>query len=416
MTRVLRHAAVASPVRRAPDLRVHAAARATIPGSPRRDQGVHPGAAEVRPGESGMRLRSPRRVAGSAWRDRVGWAGRLAGVAVTLLFLGALFLSGCAANRPAPVETAVPDTNWTAMADSAYEAGRVARAAVFYREAARRGEQTAVSWFNFGNCMARLDRSAEAATGYRRATEIAPAFLRAHQNLAALLQRDGDMVGAARHYEAAARLDPRDANSRYRLGELAQKAGDLPEASWWFEQARLADPLSEAATSGAVQVQLLAGDTSQAAWELERFLSEGGPERVWTRLLEGDLASRRGLRDQAAFAWEDAAASDSGETRAWARVARLLASRRREAEAATMLDLGDAESGAPAAARAALRVLAGRLRMEDGDLIGAVSEFRSALELGDPGGAEGLSDLVDGCRRQGDRGCVERAEQALRLR
>ena len=332
-----------------------------------------------------------------------------------------LFLSGCAvlaagcalfrdynAVEEAP---AAPVENLMAKGDSAYERGAYARAALHYRESARRGEQTAVAWFNFANAMVRLDRLPDAMEAYRRAVAAAPGFLKAHQNLAALCQIRGDLAGAARHYQAAARLDSADANSRYRLGEMAQKAGDLAEAAAWYEKALRADSLDEASHSGLAQVLLLQGDTTRALAFLERYNARTRAPKAWALLLAGDLRVRKGLVDQGLQTYQEAAAADTADVRPYLRMAKALRGAGRSLEAAVTVEQALRERPA----RGELWAAAGNLRFEAGDPVGARQAFARAYALGSADGLEGLEMLAAWHEKRGERAAALAARDAQKL-
>lgn len=323
--------------------------------------------------------------------------------------------SGCALFRDysaleAPV-AAAPAENFMAKGDSAYERGAYAEAALHYRESARRGEQTAVAWFNFANAMVRLDRTPDAMEAYRRAVAAAPAFLKAHQNLAALYQIQEDLPGAARHYMAAARIDSADANSRFRLGELCQKAGDFAEAVSWYEKAIAADSMDEAAHSGMTQVFLITGDTTRALAVLERYNAKAKSPKSWALILQGDLRVRRGLVDQGLQSYQDAAAADTADLRPYLRMAKALRGANRSLEAAVVVE--QALRNRPA--RGELWAAAGNLRFESGDPMGARQAFARAYKLGSSDGLEGLEMLAEWHEKRGEREAAVATRDALKL-
>ena len=305
-----------------------------------------------------------------------------------------MMLSGCALfrdySRIESVAVAQPE-NFIAKGDSAYERGAYAEAALSYRESARRGEQTAVAWFNFANAMVRLDRVPDAMEAYRRAVAAAPGFLKAHQNLAALYQIQGDISGAARHYQAAARIDSADANSRFRLGELAQKAGDLAEAVSWYERAIAADGQDEAAHSGMTQVYLLTGDTAKALALLERYNANAKSPRSWALILQGDLRVRKGLVDPALQSYQEAAAADTADIRPFLRMAKALRGSESIPGGRGRHRTGVANTARPRRTLGRRRKPALRIRRPDGRPAGLraglqAGQFRWPGRLGDAGG------------------------------
>jgi tetratricopeptide (TPR) repeat protein len=299
-----------------------------------------------------------------------------------------------------------------ARGDSAYEREEYARAVVLYRESAREGNQPAIAWFNAANALVRLDRPAEAREAYRRSVAASPDFIKARQNLAALYQLEGNVVEAARHYEAAARLDEKDANSRYRLGELAQQAGDAAEALRWYERALRADSLHEGAASGTAQVLLAGRDTAAALAWLERFNARAPKPAVWALILQGDLARRAGLRDQAVELYRDAAAASPADPRPWLRLARLLREEGRPLEAGILL--GQAVRAAPQ--RGELWAAQGGLRLEGGDPVGAREAYLQAFRLGSPEGFQGLQALASWYERRQDSASARAVRDSMDAR
>jgi len=311
-----------------------------------------------------------------------------------LLVPAMLFLAGCALLRDysklEEVDDSVPEVNWIARGDSAYEREEYLQAAVLYREAARAGQQEAIAWFNAANALVRLERNEDAVEAYRRSVRAAPGFLKAHQNLAALHQLAGNVIEAARHYEAAVRLDSADANSRYRLGELAQTAGDGAEALRWFEQALGADPQHEGAASGVAQVHLAARDTTAALAWMERYTSSTARPPQWALILHADLAVASGRREEGLRLYREAASAVPTDTRPWLRMARALRTAGRPLEAALALRQG--LEAAPT--RGELWAALGSIRFEGGDPLGAREAYTRAYRLGSPEGLQGLEMLA----------------------
>lgn len=313
-------------------------------------------------------------------------------VAVMLATTGCALLRDYSRVEDEPVAV-TPSVNLMARGDSAYEREEFAQAAVWYREAARAGQQEAVAWYNAANAMVRLDLDDEAAEAYRRSLRVAPGFVKAHQNLAALHHLAGETVEAARHYEAAARLDGTDANSRYRLGEQAQEAGDRGEALYWYEQALDVDSLHEAAASASAQVHLDAGDTAAALVGLDRYnarAARAGAARAWALMLQGDLSVALGQREEGLRLYQDAALVVPGDARPWLRMARALREGGRLLEAGVALTQGlAADSG-----RGELWAALGAMRFEAGDPAGARTAFARAFHLGSVEGVQGLEMLA----------------------
>jgi tetratricopeptide (TPR) repeat protein len=307
-------------------------------------------------------------------------------------------LAGCAGFFKAPEPRLVTsEADWIAQGDQAYEGGRFAAAVVHYREAARRGQQTAVAYFNMAHCLVRLERHPEAMAAYRLSLREAPVFVRAHQNLAALYHLEGQPALAAQHYRRVVELNTQDVNALYRLGELARAGGDCIEAQSWFTRAIQIEPKEEAAWSGAIQCELEMGDTSAAIARLEA-LQEKTRAGIWSPLLLGDLRRSQGLTQEAFTAWESAIALDQTDRRSWMRIASLRRELGQGALAAASIQ--SALEREPKAGD--LWVTLAGLRLEIDDPVGALYAYGQALSLGEAEGWQGLERVARWHEKRGD--------------
>lgn len=333
---------------------------------------------------------------------------------ITLLTSGCALLRDYSRLEEEPVAPA-PSADWIARGDSAYEREEFAQAVVWYREAARHGQQEAVAWFNAANAMVRLDRNGEAAEAYRRSVRAAPGFLKAHQNLAALYHLDGKPADAARHYEIAARLDGTDANARYRLGELADQLGDGAEALRWYDQALAVDASHEAAASGKARIHLAAGDTAAALAWMERYNADAlraSRPAGWALMLQADLAIASGQREEGLRLYREAATLTADDARPWLRMARVLRDAGAPLEAGIALRQGLAADSSRGELWAAL----GALRLEGGDPLGAREALVRAFRLGSIEGLQGLEMLADWHERRHEGAAARAIRDILGLR
>lgn len=225
-----------------------------------------------------------------------------------------------------------------AKAGIAYDSGRYEEAAVLYRDAGRRGNQSAIAWFNYGNCEAKLNHRGEAAAAWRKALEWAPRFKRARMNLAILSEEDGEIGEAIAEYGRLWDLDPKDPIPPVRLGEIHLSQDDPVGGIHWFQRALEADPASVAAHDGLVRADLAAGDTLTARLVLSRWAdlgSDSSASLVFSRAL---LWEKTGDWEEARRTCESALALDSAKIDGWLLMARLLQRAGSDATAVSVLE------------------------------------------------------------------------------
>lgn len=76
------------------------------------------------------------------------------------------------------------------------------------RHAVKLSPDYALAWFNLGNALTELFRTAEAIAAYERALKLSPQYADAHFNLALLLDLQRQPRKAVGHWRAYVRLDP----------------------------------------------------------------------------------------------------------------------------------------------------------------------------------------------------------------
>lgn len=285
------------------------------------------------------------------------------------------------------------------QAGDLYEKGDWAAAAEQYRQAARKGIDPAISWFNCGNALAQQKKTGEAAAAWYRALEWAPRFKRARQNLAILAEENQDWGEAVKQWRILWDIDSSDVSAANRLGEIALQGASMGEAAEWFARARNADSTSAAAHLGLARTLLAAGDTVRALEALDRFaplaqsdttgrlvLSLGG-------LYENALAFRRAER-----AYLDALSVAPKSVQTWLRLARLSQLRKRDGEAVVVLRQAlEAVPTSPILWKAL-----GQAGARAGNAQDAVEGYRKALELGDRSATAGLRTLAGWLKARGD--------------
>jgi tetratricopeptide (TPR) repeat protein len=225
-----------------------------------------------------------------------------------------------------------------AKAGAAYDSGQYEEAATLYRDAARRGNQSAIAWFNYGNCLVRLKRRGEAAAAWRKALEWAPRFKRAHMNLAILSEEDGEIGTAIAEYGRLWELDPKDPLPAVRLGEIHLSQNDPMGGVQWFQNALDADPSSNAAHEGLVRAELSARDTATARLALSRWEDAGADTSSSLLFSRALLWERTGDWEAARRSCEMALALDSARVDGWLLLARLLQRGGSDATAVSVLE------------------------------------------------------------------------------
>lgn len=89
-------------------------------------------------------------------------------------------------------------------------------AADAFRHAVKLAPDYALAWFNLGNALDELMRSAESRQAYETAIKLSPRYADAHFNLAVLLETCGNPRRAVKHWRAYVKLDP--------IGQWADRA------------------------------------------------------------------------------------------------------------------------------------------------------------------------------------------------
>jgi len=291
-----------------------------------------------------------------------------------------------------------------ARAGALYDSGKYEAAGVLYRDAGRRGEQPAISWFNYGNCQARLSHRGEAAAAWRKALEWAPRFKRARTNLAILSEEDGQVGPAISEYGRLWDQDPKDPFPAVRLGEIHLGQSDPTGAVEWFQRALGAEPANSQATEGLVRSHLAAGDTMEARMVLSRW-SEGAPDTLFSTLFARALLwERTGDWESARRNCENALALDSGKVDGWLLLARLLQKEGSDATASAVL--GVACSRLPEASR--LWKGWGQAAMRAGQAEVAEDAFVHALRLGEKSAKDQLRQLATWHDSRGEVGSAKR--------
>ena len=308
----------------------------------------------------------------------------------------------------------VRDSASQALLDKAgelYEKGDWNGSAALYRDAARRGVDPAVSWFNYGNCQAQLKKTGEAAAAWTRALEWAPRFLRARQNLAILAEDNRDWGEAARQWRILWDIDSTDPDPAVRLGEIALESENPADAATWFSRAIGADSTSSAGHLGLARALLAASDTARAVEALDLFRPRTLSDTTGRLSLAlGSLYESCESWYRAEECYQDVLAVAPRNVQAWLRLARLSQLRRRDGEAVVVLRQSlELIPDSPLLWKAL-----GQASARAGDAKTAVDGYAKALELGDATAKPGLRTIAGWLRARGERDLAARADSLSR--
>jgi tetratricopeptide (TPR) repeat protein len=320
-----------------------------------------------------------------------------------------------------------------------------------YRQVLAEYPNNAAAWNGVGIVLAELKRFPDARNAFVRAVEADPGHAGAHYNLSFTLSNLGDFDGALRATKRALELDPYYVAQKFALTiDLQYEEGAIglvPELSadvttdavgtdFTFDQ-RLLDnifrelapaPAEPAPRRGKDDPLALARDyVSKGLLELATAETvraiQRGADRAAAATLLGELYARRGLHGEALERYREARAIDAARTDARLGEVRALLALDKLAEAAPLAEelvtlvpaevealvaaarvrshAGDA-AGALAAiehaqqrapARPDLHKLQGDVARKMGDRTGALTAYRSALDL-DPGFVQVWVDLA----------------------
>jgi tetratricopeptide (TPR) repeat protein len=119
--------------------------------------------------------------------------------------------------------------------------GRFVEAESFLRRALTRVDD-ALTHYNLGFVLTRLDRLADAKVEYGRTLDRNPNHVQAHINLAAVLVRQGQLDQASRELGRTLEIEPENAAARTNLGLLLAQQGHLEQARREFQEALRINP------------------------------------------------------------------------------------------------------------------------------------------------------------------------------
>lgn len=313
------------------------------------------------------------------------------------LFLFAAFVSQAQSTDP------------MAKAGELYEKGDFAAAAAIYRQVARSGKQAAIAWFNYGNCLARLDKRGEAALAWKKAIEWAPGFRRARLNLAILAEEDRDWVVATVQYRRLWELDPNDISIPLRMGEIQLEQEDPLGAMLWFDRALALDSTATGAWHGLVRAALATRDTSLALNHLDGWERRITDTTAGSWFALASLQERAGGLEASRRSTERGLSMEPERVEGWLRLARL--GQLGGNDATTIAVLRQAVARLDAEPRLWRALGQAGLRGGDGDA--AYDGLSKAISLGDTEAPTLVRILADWHFRRGERDLERRARALL---
>jgi tetratricopeptide (TPR) repeat protein len=236
--------------------------------------------------------------------------------------------------------------------------GRLEKALLHAREAARLDPGSARHWQSLGVSLRELRMHAEARDAFLRAIELDPGYAIAWASLGQAELDLGNLQGAMGAAGEALRLAPREAQGFYVIGLVQLATGQLDGAARSLGEAVRLKPDYVAAWTQLAILEERSGRVAEAA-ESFRAAAASHPEDpvVWRNL--GVFWAKYGQPDEAIRAFGEALRRKPGDADLMHRLGLLLASRGRAAEA---LDLAARREPVDAARAADLRARAGGTR------------------------------------------------------
>ncbi len=217
-----------------------------------------------------------------------------------LVAFGGWALAACGGG-PTAATPAVPPTPATEVrqllsaGQAALEAGNLAGAEKYYRDAAAADPRSADAQFGLGNALVRQGRLAEAEAAYKAALALDPNHSAAHANLGVVYYQQGNLSAAAQAYQTALRIKPDDAPTVYLLAAVRIQENNLTEAERLLNQAKSLDPRLPEVYYGLGVVYKLRGQKDAAIAAFEKFLEIGpGQDPAAVDYAKAELRELRG--------------------------------------------------------------------------------------------------------------------------
>src|SRR5215469_12793658 len=134
------------------------------------------------------------------------------------------------------------------LAQSAEEAGDIAKAERLYRVLMKSDPTDASAPFNLGNMLRADGRNVEAEAALRAATRVDPTFADAWYNLSDLLDEQGRVEAAIECLRTALQVAPGYSDAMFNLALLLQRTNQYAEATNYWRRYLLSDCQSDWAT------------------------------------------------------------------------------------------------------------------------------------------------------------------------
>jgi|GEM_PF-2455880 len=162
-------------------------------------------------------------------------------VAWSLTFFSFIFLVSVQV-QSAPNSATPVQRDWLALGNAFYDSAQYEKAAEYYQNALKAGQNIPFAWFNLGNCQAQKQEYTQALVSYRRAAELAPQWSRPWMLLGDLYFMYGDYPQAIVAYTRFIELEPDDHYALRWKGEAALKLDGQMEAQRSLEESLKKDP------------------------------------------------------------------------------------------------------------------------------------------------------------------------------
>ena len=185
-----------------------------------------------------------------------------------------------------------------ARAEQCVNAGRLAEALPFLRQAVRTSPTNAAVQHDLGCICLQLGLLPEAVTAFEAALAANPRFALASLRLGVARQTQGDAAAALAAYRHATALLPSLTEARFRTGALLETLGVREEAVTVFRRAAISDRKSSLGRLCAVRALLAEERDAEAERAVRRLLALDPGHAAATDLL-GTLLANSGRLDEA---------------------------------------------------------------------------------------------------------------------
>jgi len=150
--------------------------------------------------------------------------------------------------------------DWLERGEQFEDQERYAEAEDAYRRAISESpESSAVAWFNLGNVLRALGRTAEAEEAFSTAVDHDSSLAPAYYNLADLQEERGDLEAAIANLQSALRADRDMADAHYNLADCLDRIGRPSEAAKHWRAYLRFDPAGEWADVAKERLALAKG-------------------------------------------------------------------------------------------------------------------------------------------------------------